>query len=84
MANTKLELNPPLALLSTLSELLDESDLAKLSPLHKAFCNLDYAQRRWVLAHVRRLQAAIDDLDDADCLEILAAVGRLMGGDGCS
>lgn len=85
MAKTKLELNPPLGLLVTLSELLDEQDIAKMSPLLRAFCRLDYPNRRWVLAQVKRLQDAVPDLAEDDALEILAVLGQWLnnGGGGC-
>ncbi len=85
MAKTKLELNPPLGLLVMLGDVLDVAELAKLSPLHRAFCALDYAQRRWLLAHVKRLQMVVPDLSEPDALELLAALGQWLnnGGGGC-
>lgn len=78
MGKAKTELAPPLAFLATLAELLDESALAKMTPLHRAFCDLDYRQRRWMLVQVKRLQAVMPDLDETDCLEILAAIGQRL------
>uniref|UniRef100_UPI002ACD31D3 hypothetical protein n=1 Tax=Anaerolinea sp. TaxID=1872519 RepID=UPI002ACD31D3 len=61
-------------------ELLDESDIAELPPLHKAFCRLDYVERHWVIVSVRRLQAAVPDLDEEDALEVVAQVGVFLAG----
>lgn len=75
-------IEPPLGSLAILD--LDETEIAMLPPLYRAFCRLNYPSRRLLLVQVRKLQAAVPDLREGDGLEILSAIGCWLNGGGRS
>ncbi|MGB9798531.1 MAG: hypothetical protein ACPLUL_00340 [Thermanaerothrix sp.] len=70
---------PPLSLLAVME--LDRKQIERLHPLFRAFYRLDALDRPVILEQVQRLQAAVPDLSEADCLELLAKIAPYTGGD---
>lgn len=67
---------PPLSLLAVME--LDRKQIERLHPLFRAFYRLDALDRPVILEQVQRLQAAVPDLSEADCLELLAQIAPFV------